>query len=84
MVKSISNSELRKMLKKGTVKFQFTKKDGSVRTAVGTMDPSLITKKPMGGVCIPKEKSGYSIYFDVEKDGWRLYDENKLIGIIES
>ena len=83
MVKSITNSELRKMLKEGTVKFQFTKKDGSVRTAMGTLKSDLITQKPTGGICNPK-KSGYSIYFDMEKDGWRVYDENKLIGVVES
>lgn len=83
MVKSITNSELRKMLKEGTVKFLFTKKDGSVRTAVGTMKDSLITKKPGGGICYPKEV-GYSLYFDLEKDNWRVYDENKIIGVVES
>lgn len=67
------------MLKTGKVKFQYTKNDGSVRTAVGTMKSDLITKKPAGGVCHPKS-AGYSLYFDVEKDGWRVYADSKILG----
>ena len=36
-LKKVNASELHEMLCKGKVKFQFTKKDGSVRTAVGTL-----------------------------------------------
>ena len=82
-LKKVNASELHEMLCKGKVKFQFTKKDGSVRTAVGTLNNNLITKKPAGGVCHPKN-AGYSPYFDVEKDGFRVYAESKLIGVVEA
>lgn len=78
----VTVTELRDMMKKGTVKFQYTKKDGSVRTAVGTLRSDLITKKPAGGVCHPKE-AGYTIYFDTEKDAFRVFAESKLIGVVE-
>lgn len=82
-IKKITNTELRKMMKEGTVTFQYKKKDGSIRQAIGTLKDDLITKKSNGGICYPKEK-GFSPYFDVEKDGFRVYAESQLIGIVES
>lgn len=82
MTKKVNPSELRSMMKSGTVKFQFKKKSGEIRTAVGTLNDSLITKKTYGGVCPPKEV-GYSVYFDVEKDDFRVYNEANLIGVVE-
>lgn len=82
MTKKVTITELKKMLAQGEVKFQYTKKDGSVRTAVGTLKSSLITKKPSGGVCNPRE-AGYTPYFDIEKGWWRVFAESKLIGVVE-
>ena len=78
----VTVAELREMMKKGTVKFQYTKNDGSLRTAVGTLRSDLITRKPAGGVCHPKE-AGYTIYFDVEKDAFRVFAESKFLGVVE-
>lgn len=78
----VTITDLRERMKKGTVKFQYIKKDGSVRTAVGTLRSDLITKKPAGGVCHPKE-AGYTLYFDVEKDAFRVFAESKLLGVVE-
>ena len=80
-MKKVTIMELKEMLRKGEVKFQYTKKDGSTRTAVGTLKQDLITKKPNGGFCYPKEV-GYTPYFDLEKEGWRVFDQDKLIGVI--
>jgi hypothetical protein len=81
-LKKVNASELHEMLCKGKVKFQFTKKDGSVRTAVGTLKSSMITNKPSGGQNKVKD-AGYTSYFDVEKDAWRCFAESKLIGVVE-
>ena len=78
----VTVAELREMMKKGTVKFQYTKNDGSLRTAVGTLRSDLITRKLAGGVCHPKE-AGYTIYFDVEKDAFRVFAESKFLGVVE-
>jgi len=83
MAKKVTIIELKEMLCKGQVKFQYKKNDGSVRTAVGTLKSSLITKKPSGGVCNPRE-AGYTPYFDIEKDWWRCFAESKFIGVVES
>jgi hypothetical protein len=81
-LKKVNASELHEMLCKGKVKFQFTKKDGSVRTAVGTLKSSMITNKPSGGQNKVKD-AGYTSYFDIEKDAWRCFAESKLIGVVE-
>ena len=81
-IKKVSIHELKKMLSQGEVKFQYIKKDGSVRTAVGTLKSELITKKPTGGECYPRQ-AGYTPYFDTEKNWWRVFAESKLLGVIE-
>lgn len=81
MTKKVNLSELKSLLSKGVVKFQYTKKDGSVRTAVGTLKSDLI-KKPMGCVSYPRE-AGYTNYYDIEKGWWRAFAESKLLGVLE-
>ena len=83
VMKKVTAEELRKMLCQGTVKFQYTKKDGSTRTAVGTLKPSLITHKPAGGENKVKG-AGYTTYFDLEKDAFRCFAESRLLGVVES
>ena len=83
MTKKVNLTELKEMLTKGTVKFQYTKNDGSVRTAMGTLKSSMITRKPSGGQNKVKG-AGYTSYFDVEKDAWRCFAESKLIGVVDA
>jgi hypothetical protein len=82
-MKKVNITELKSMLTKGTVKFQYKKNDGSVRTAVGTLKSDMITNKPSGGQNKVKG-AGYTSYFDVEKDAWRCFAESKLLGVMES
>ena len=82
-MKKVNITELKEMLHNGTVKFQYKKNDGTIRTAVGTLKSSLITRKPFGGQNKVKD-AGYTSYFDVEKDAWRCFAESKLIGVMES
>ena len=83
MTKKVNITELKEMLTKGQVKFQYKKNDGTIRTAVGTLKSSLITHKPSGGQNKVKG-AGYTSYFDVEKDAWRCFAESKLLGVVES
>lgn len=84
----ISPKELEKMLNSGIVHFQYRKKpkkgqpedSGEIRDAWGTKENSVISKIPHGGKCPPKE-SGYTIYFDVEKDDWRAFLDGRLVGV---
>ena len=81
-LKKVNASELHEMLCKGKVKFQFTKKDGTVRTAVGTLKSSMITNKPNGGESKVKD-AGYTTYYDLEKNAFRCFAESKLLGVVE-
>jgi len=81
-MKKVNITELKEMLKKGTVKFQYKKNDGTIRTAVGTLKSALITRKPAGGQNKVKG-AGYTTYFDMEKDAWRCFAESRLIGVVE-
>lgn len=83
MVKSVTPMELREMLKNGKVTFQYKKNDGSIRTAVGTVKDDLITMKTSGGENKVKS-SGYSVYFDLDKNAFRCYAESKIVGVVEA
>lgn len=83
IMKKVTITELKEMLKNGQVKFQYKKNDGSVRTAVGTLKSSMITRKPSGGQNKVKD-AGYTSYFDVEKDAWRCFAESRLLGVVEN
>ena len=82
-MKKVTPAQLHDMLCKGAVKFQYTKKDGSVRTAVGTLKSSLIARKPAGGENKVKG-AGYTTYYDLEKDAFRCFAESKLLGVVEA
>lgn len=78
---------LKERMRKEPTEFMYTKKDGSCRTAIGTLDPELIEKE--GGVeALPKNVStpaeGTVPYFDLEKKAWRSFNRESLIEIMDS
>lgn len=66
----ITVDELRNRLHEGEVTFEYTKRDGSIRKALGTLNFEKIPETMQ-----PKDSSTYSAtnlrYFDLEKEGWR-------------
>lgn len=82
MTRKVTPFELNEMLHKGKVRFQYVKKDGSIRTAVGTLKSDLITTKSKGGENNVKQ-AGYTVYFDVEKDAFRCFADGRLVGVVE-
>ena len=83
----VTISNLIEMLRSDIVKFEFEKKDGSVRVAYGTRNPKIIaavigtvdakegTKKPA--------KVGFVTYFDMEKGSFRCFAEERFLGVDE-
>ena len=79
---------LERMLNKGIVHFVYRKKpkkgqpanSGELREAWGTRGSQTIDDIPHGGPCPPKDV-GYSVYFDLEKHGWRVFLSTRLIQI---
>lgn len=75
-----------KMLERA-VKFQFRKKDGTIRDAVGTLKRGLM-RLADGTIWEPKgeakpEKPGVVNYFDIEKQMWRCFIPTEFIGLAE-
>ena len=77
--KEVNISKFKKALHDGKVKFSYTKKDGSVRDAVGTLNIDI-----MGKENTPKG-TGYEImdsnirYYDLNSEGWRSFIVDNLI-----
>ena len=70
---------LKEELHKREVKFKYTKKDGSVRDAVGTLNIDIMGKEnePTGSAkSIPENQIRY---FDINSQGWRSFLRENLI-----
>ena len=70
--------ELKKKLLEGVVEFSYTKKDGSLRTAKGTLRMGNIPEDqhPNGnGTSVP----GVLRYYDLNSEGWRSFKEDNLV-----
>lgn len=67
------NQNIKSGLQKGLVKIIFTKKDGSTRELLGTLNEQLIPldMKPTGNAHEPNLE--VQPVYDVENDGWRSF-----------
>ena len=70
------------------VKFQFKKKDGTIRDAIGTLKRALM-KQEAGTLWEPKgegkpEPASVIRYFDIEKGMWRCFTVTDFIGLAEA
>lgn len=79
---------LQSKMQEQAVKFQFKKKDGSIRTAVGTLRRDLMVLKD-GSLWEPKGEAKPNIpermdYFDIEAQWWRCFTCTDFIGIAEA
>ena len=85
--KMVSIPTLITMLRNDIVKFVFEKKDGSERIAFGTRNPKIIYAV-IGTVAAKsgtdrKHKEGVVVYFDMEKETFRSFVEERFLGVIE-
>ena len=79
-IKIMTISEFKTALRNNLVKFSFTKKDGTFREAVGTLNMSYIQKTDPQAV---PNSLGYSSspetdmirYYDIERRNWRSFHE---------
>ena len=74
---------LKQMLREGIIEFEYTKKDGTTRIAVGTTKLDLFKdsanyKQPVGN---REVNSDIITYWDMDKDGWRSFNGNNLVHI---
>ena len=73
----------KRMMRGECVRFAYMKLDGSVRVAVGTLQPQAVEAN-VKGTGIPKRFYGMFVYLDLEKMAWRGFKENRFVGTIEN
>ncbi len=82
--KGLALESMKKRMMRGEcVRFAYSKLDGSVRIAVGTLQPQAV-KANVVGTGIPKKFYGMFAYLDLEKMAWRGFKEERFIGTIEN
>ena len=70
IIKAMMINQLKEKLASGVAHFIYVKKNGEVREAWGTTNPSL-SAKHINGNGVSREVYKTTAYFDIEKGGWR-------------
>ena len=82
--KAIELETMKKRMMRGEcVRFAYMKLDGSVRVAVGTLQPQAVKANTVG-TGVPRRFYGMFAYLDLEKMAWRGFKEERFIGTIEN
>ena len=74
-------NDLYDLLHEGVTHFWFRKSDGSLRSAYGTLNMTLIERHngvPAGEERSSRPFSGAVSYFDLEKDAWRSFKADSV------
>lgn len=76
--------ELKERLKHEVVAFRYFKKDGSIRTAIGTLDSTKSTDLANyeNSSANYTKNPDVTTYWDVNKNAWRTFKNNLLVDII--
>jgi hypothetical protein len=78
--------DFRKKLSAGVWRFSYFKTDGSIREAVGTLDPALIPDDfaPKSGIDPEAVTHPNTFcYYDLKAGGWRSFRLDLFIGFVE-
>nr|DAU86831.1 MAG TPA: hypothetical protein [Caudoviricetes sp.] len=78
MLKAWQLYRLAKAMREGVVSFSYTKADGSVRRAVGTLR-NVPAGATLGGKKVTKPSYKTMAYFDTEKNSFRCFKIENLI-----
>lgn len=73
-------TRLKRLLRKGVVKFTYKKLDGSLRKARGTLKPSLLPETDANDDR-QTQKRGYCTYYDLGVSDWRMFKSENIIDI---
>lgn len=84
--KSWMNSYLQEQLKIKVLKVKFLKKDGTERDMVCTLRPDLMPRQIDLEESVQKKTPNPDVLavYDVEKDGWRSFRYDSIIGFSET
>lgn len=78
MVKAWRLYRLAKAMREGVVTFYYTKADGTIRKAIGTLK-NVPAGATLGGKRVTKPSFKTMAYFDTEKKGFRCFKVENLI-----
>lgn len=78
--KAMMIQELKNKLNNGVAHFLYTKKNGEIREAWGTTNPTLATKYTNGRGC-SREMYATTAYFDIEKSAWRSFRWENIVKV---
>ena len=73
-----ARKRMRKELRDNIIIFKFRKRDGTIRTAKGTLHPSYLPKL-RGGAPRPEKQM---VYYDLDKEAWRSFRSYSFIKIL--
>ena len=79
--KAMMIESLKKQMRNGVAHFLYIKKNGTLREAWGTTNPSLAAKYTNGNSCT-REYYYTTAYFDIEKSSWRSFRWESIISIL--
>ena len=75
----MTTEQIKERLTQGVCSFKYTKKDGSERIASGTRHAEFIITQGAEPKGSGVERSGVITYYDLEKSGWRSFNEDSFI-----
>ena len=78
MIKAWQLYRLASSMRKGVVRFYYTKADGTIRKAVGTLK-NLPSGATLGGKRVTKPSYKTISYYDIERKGFRCFKVENLI-----
>lgn len=74
--------DLQDALYKGRVRFSFKKVDGTVRSAYGTLHPSLLpVRDSIEGQSLRPVNPGVQVYYDLDAGSFRSFRKENLLSI---
>lgn len=79
--KTTNLAEFSNMLHEGIVNFEFVKKDGTVRSAKGTLLQEYLPTPNSDSDSTPRKKNeNVMVYFDMEKNSFRSFVKESFVG----
>jgi hypothetical protein len=79
--KTTNLTEFSNMLREGIVDFEFIKKDGTVRSAKGTLLAEHLPAPKADSDSTPhKQNENVMVYFDMEKKSFRSFVKESFVG----
>ena len=75
--------ELIEELRKRIVRFSYRKTDGTIREAIGTLKPGVLTMLSASSKSKPRSQGNRScvVYFDLDREDWRCFCPENFITI---